>query len=235
MLAIVTVGAAGPGVGDVMLFGGRDRFFGANPWSVGVPGRTRSLTFDGPTSTMAESEVRLARAKRETLPPDCVYDRYGRPSTDPDDLFAGGGLVPLGGAVAGQRGAGLAFASALFGGLAMIGDERPSLVGAPVARPDETGAGRIGGVFVQVVDPAAFGDAGAYRELVDGVLDAARSARPAGGRSGVVLPGDAEARARAERGRTGIRLSDATWADLCAVAERFGLPPPDRESGREGG
>jgi uncharacterized oxidoreductase len=227
MLAIVTVGAAGPGVGDVMLFGGRDRFFGANPWSFAAPGRSRSLAFDGPTSTVGEHEVRLARAKREALPPDCVYDRYGRPSTDPDDLFAGGGLVPLGGAVAGSRGAGLAFASALLGGLATIGDESPSLVGVPAAAGAGP-AGRVAGVFVQVVDPAAFGDPGAYRDLVDGVLEAAHSARPGGGRSEVVLPGETETRARAERSRTGIRLSDATWADLGALAERFGVPPPDR-------
>jgi uncharacterized oxidoreductase len=231
MLAIVTVGAAGPGVGDVMLFGGRDRFFGANPWSFGAPGRSRSLAFDGPTSTVGEHEVRLAAAKREALPPDCVYDRYGRPSTDPDELFAGGGLVPLGGAVAGWRGAGLAFASALLGGLAMIGDEAPSLVGTPATRQDAGVPGRVAGVFVQVVDPAAFGDPGAYRDMVDGVLEAAHSARPGGGRSEVVLPGEPEARARgrAERGGPGVRLAEATWADLGALAERFGVPAPERD------
>ena len=60
----------------------------------------------GATSTLGEADVRLARARGEQLPPDCVYDRYGRPSTDPDDLFAGGGLAPLGGAVAGRLGTG---------------------------------------------------------------------------------------------------------------------------------
>lgn len=213
LLAIVTVGAAGPGAGDVMLFGGRDRFFAANPWSFGAPGRARSLVVDGPSSTVAAADVRLARAKREQLPADCVYDRYGRPSTDPDDLFTGGALVPLGGAVAGHRGCGLAFASALFGGLAMIGDE-------------ELAGGPIGGVFVEVVDPAAFGDPEAYRDLVESTLRAARATRPAAGRSEVPLPGDTEARAWTERQRSGIRLPDATWTDLAAVAARFGLPLP---------
>jgi len=225
LVAVVTVGAAGPGVGDVMLFGGRERFLGANPWSFAVPGRDHALVVDGPSSTVAEAEVRLARAKGEALPPDCVYDRYGRPSTDPDDLFAGGGLAPLGGAVAGQRGCGIALASALFGGLAMIGDESPSLAGAPAGGGEH--AGRIAGVFVQVVDPAAFGDPAGYRDLVEGALLAARATRPAAGRSEVPLPGDPEARARAERRRAGIRVPDSTWADLGTIASRFGVDLPE--------
>jgi hydroxycarboxylate dehydrogenase B len=214
MLAIVTVGLAGPGAGGMVPHGGRDRFFDANPWSFAAPGRQRALVVDAPSSTVTEGEVRLARARGDALPPDCVTDRYGRPSTDPEDLDLGGGLVPLGGAVAGHRGGGLAFASALFGALAMIGDE-------PM-RP-----GTAGGVFVEVVDPAAFGDSAAYRDLVDATLGAAAAARPAAGRADVPLPGDAEARARAERGRAGIRLPDGTWAGLSALAERYGVPLPE--------
>jgi len=214
MLAIVTAGAAGPDAGGAMLFGGRDRFLAGNPWCFAAPGGERAMVAAGATSTVAEADVRLARAKGESLPPDCVYDRYGRPSTDPDDFFAGGGLVPLGGVTAGQRGCGLAFASALFGGLSMIG------TGAP--------AGHAGGVYVQVVDPAAFGDPAAYRGLVDGVLGAARSSRPGAGRSEVLPPGEPEGRSRAERRRNGIRLPDATWADLAAISERFGVTPPER-------
>ena len=227
LLAIVTVGAAGPGVGDVMLFGGRERFLGANPWTFAVPGRDRAVVVDGPSSTVTEADVRLARAKGEALPPDCVYDRYGRPSTDPDDLFAGGALVPLGGAVAGHRGCGMGLASALFGGLAMIGDESPSLAGAGAADQDDRARGRLAGVFVQVIDPAAFGDPEGYRELVESSLRAARATRPAAGRSEVPLPGDQEARARAERRRSGIRVPDSTWADLAAVASRFDVALPE--------
>jgi LDH2 family malate/lactate/ureidoglycolate dehydrogenase len=167
----------------------------------------------GATSTVGEADVRLARARGEELPPDCVYDRYGRPSTDPDDLSAGGGLAPLGGAVAGRLGTGLALASALFGGLAMAG---------------EAAAGPVGGVFVQVVDPAAFGDADAYRARVEGTLHAAAGSRPGAGRGEVLLPGEPERRSRAERRRGGVLLPDATWTDLSALADRFGVPPPER-------
>lgn len=213
MLAVVTAGTAGPGAGAAMLFGGRDRFLAGNPWCFAVPGRQRSLVAAGATTTVAEADVRLARARGETLPADCVYDRYGRPSTDPDDLVAGGGLMPLGGAVAGDVGTGLALASALFGGLATSAGEA---------------GGAVGGVYVQVVDPAAFGDADGYRDVVEGALRAAAGTRPGAGRSGVVLPGEPERRSRAERRRTGILLPDATWTDLSTLADRFGVAPPER-------
>lgn len=229
MLAIVTVGAAGAGVGGVMLHGGRTRFFSANPWSFAAPGRTRWLMFDGSTSTIAEGKVRLARAKGERLPPDCIYDAYGRPSTDPDDYYAGGALVPLGGTAAGHKGYGLAFASALFGGLAMIGDGDHSLIGAPSVPEGAPRRGQIAGVFLQAIDPAAFGDAGAYRDLVESTLETAKAQRPGAGRSEVVLPGEPELRSRAERGRAGIRLPETTWGDLAAVAKRYGVALPAHE------
>ncbi|TMC10052.1 MAG: Ldh family oxidoreductase [Chloroflexi bacterium] len=213
VLAVVTAGTAGRGAGATMLQGGRDRFLGGNPWCFAVPGGERSLVAGGATSTVAEADVRLARARAEQLPPDCVLDRYGRPSTDPDDLFAGGGLAPLGGAVAGQVGTGLALASALFGALA-------------TSREDAGDA--AGGVFVQVVDPAAFGEGAGYREVVDRTLAAAAGTRPGAGRTEVLLPGELERRSRVERRRTGVLLPDATWTDLSALADRFGVPPPER-------
>src|SRR5262245_41977425 len=209
-LAIVTAGSAGLDAGETMLHGGRTRFLGANAWAFAAPGWRRWLAFEGSTSTVAASEVLLARAKNEPLPPDCLYDRFGRPSTDPDDLALGGGLVPLGGVVAGHKGMGLAFASALFGGLAGDGGE----------------ADGIGGVFLEVVDPAAFGDADGYRTRVEQTLAAAKSVRPVAGRSEVMLPGEPEARSRTERARTGGRLAETTWSDLAELAERLGIQVP---------
>ena len=211
MLAIVTAGAAGPGAGQVMAHGGRGRLFGANPWSFAACGTGRSMTFDASSSTIDETDVRLARAKGESLPAGCVYDCFGRPTGDPDDLFAGGALAPLGGAVAGHKGYGLALASALFGALAPRDDAAP-----------------VGGLFLQVVDPAAFGDAAAYRETVDEALATVKHCRPAAGRSEVLVPGELEARNRDERGRAGILLPETTWSDLTALGARFGVAPPER-------
>ena len=86
--------------------------------------------------------------------------------------------------------------------------------------------GRIAGVFLEVVDPAAFGDPARYVELVDEALDAAKRQAPAEGVAEVLVPGEPEERARARRSREGIPLPAATWAELGEVAVRFRVELP---------
>ncbi|HLZ07161.1 MAG TPA: Ldh family oxidoreductase, partial [Chloroflexota bacterium] len=167
LISIVTVGAGGPGVGGMVLYGGREKFFGANPWSIGVPAGERApMIFDGSTSAVAEGKVRVARAKGIDLPLGCIIDRDGKPTTDPNDFYDGGALLPLGGDVAGHKGYGLAMASALLSGLAMIDDPNPTLIGAPMIESEGGPKGIMAGVFLTVIDPAAFGDADQYQQLV---------------------------------------------------------------------
>jgi LDH2 family malate/lactate/ureidoglycolate dehydrogenase len=227
LIGLVTVGAVGPGVGGVVPAGGRARFLGTNPWSLAVPGRRGAFVFDGATSTLAEGKVRVARAAGTRLPPDAIVDRDGRPSRDPEAYYAGGALLPLGGGLAGHKGYGLGLGSALLGGLAMIGDDEPTLVGA-VPPEGEDPRGRLAGVFLQVIDPGWFGDAARYAEQVDEALDAARRQPPVEAGGEVLVAGDPEARARARREREGIPLPPVTWAELGRVGARFGvaLPPP---------
>ena len=86
-------------------------------------------------------------------------------------------------------------------------------------------------MFLQVVDPAAFGDPAAYASLVDEALSAAKRQTPADGVAEVLVPGEPEEHARARRSREGIALPAATWAELGKVAARFGVPlPPARPS-----
>jgi hydroxycarboxylate dehydrogenase B len=232
LIGIVTVGAGGPGIGAMLLHGSRLRFFGTNPWSLAVPGTSRAMVYDGATSVMAAGKVKVASAARHLLPADCVVDREGRPTRDPEALAEGGALLPLGGAVAGHKGSGLAMASALIGALAIIDDPDPTAVGAA---PDPTvteRAGRVGGVFVQAIDPACFGDPARYRALVEEHLAVAKRMPPAAGLAEVLVAGEPEARARERRGRDGIPLAAATWAELGQVAARFGVPLPESRDGR---
>lgn len=227
LVAIVTVGAAGPGVGGMILYGGRERFFGANPWSIGIPVKGgQPVVFDGSTSTVAEGKVRVARAAGVHVPPDCIIDSEGNPTTDPEKFYAGGALVPLGGAVAGHKGYGLAMASALIGGLGMIDDPQPSLIGAAIHHNVPDSRGRIAGVFIAVIDPAAFGDAEHFEAMAAETIAAAKRVPPAKGFAEILTPGEPERHMREQRSREGISVPDATWKDLAKVAERFSLSLP---------
>jgi LDH2 family malate/lactate/ureidoglycolate dehydrogenase len=225
LIAVVTVGAAGPGLGSVVPFGGQARFLSTNPWSVGVPGRDRSMVFDGATSMVAEGKVRVARAKGTLLPPGCIVDRNGVPSRNPEDFYGGGSLLPLGGEEAGHKGFGLALASALIGALAMIDDPNPTLPGARVQAEGSVG-GQAGGVFLAAIDPAAFGDAERYRGMVGDTLGAAKRVPPAPGRDEVLLPGEPETITRRQRAG-GIAVPETIWQELSALAERFHVTLPE--------
>ncbi len=221
-VALLTVGMAGPGMGLMIPHGGRRRFLGANPWAIGVPAQQQPpMVFDASTSAVAEGKVRLARAKGVSLPPGCIIDRDGTPSTNPDDFYNGGALLSFGGEVGGHKAYGLAMASALIGGLAMIGDDDPSFMGA-----DAGGHGRIGGVFLVVIDPAAFGPLEDYAAQTGETLTAAKQEPPASGHAEVLLPGEPEVRTRQQRERDGIPLPEATWRDLGVASARYGVPLP---------
>jgi uncharacterized oxidoreductase len=179
------------------------------------------MIYDAATSTVAEGKVRLARAKRAELAPGLVRDAEGRPTTDPAQLYDGGSLTVMGADVAGHKGHGLSLASALIGGLAMIADVDPT--GAGCMRPPQTWGERLAGVFLVALDPAAFGDGDSYRAQVTGVLDGLTRVPPAPGVESVLVPGDPERRSRERRAREGVAVPEATWSDLLAISERFGV------------
>jgi len=219
LVAVVTVGMVGEGLRLAIPFGGGVPALGTNPWSMGVPGaRGRRVVFDAATTVVAEGKVLFARDRSGQLPPGCIVTADGRPSQDPEDFYNGGALLPLGGQVAGHKGSGLALMSALFGGLALAGDHR--------SPADDGRARRVTGVFVLVVNPAWFGEAGSYLSMVADTVETVKRSPPARGVEEVLVAGEPEERSREQRGRDGIRLPDGTWEALEPVATRFGVPMP---------
>lgn len=213
-LAIVTVGNAGPSARWTLPFGGGARFLGTNPWSLGAPAGAVPYVYDAATTTVAEGKVQLAKAREAKLPPDCILDKEGRPSTNPDDLYDDGFMLPLGAQVAGHKGFGLGLGSALFGALSLAGEPAPS-----------SEDGSAGGVWMLVIDPSAFGDASAYRARTESSLAALKQVRPAAGVDAVLVPGEPETRSREGR-RAGIPIPQPTWEALARLAERFEIPGP---------
>ena len=123
-------------------------------------------------------------------------------------------MLPLGAQVAGHKGYGLGLGSALFGALSLA------------AEPAETGEdASVGGVWMLVVDPAAFGDAGVYRARAESNLAALKEVPPVAGVDAVLVPGEPERQSRAQRA-TGIPIPGPTWQALSDLGERFQIPGP---------
>lgn len=222
MIGITTVGIAGPGAGVMAPFGGRGRFLGTNPWAIGVPSPGRApFVMDFATTTVAEGKVRVARARGAQVAEGILLDSDGEPSTDPEKLYAGGTITPLGGGLAGHKGYGLSFAAALVGALAMVGDDDASNAGNTVGGP-----GWIAGAFTIAIDPDKFGGRDAYAAMARRVLDGADGMAPRPGVERVLVPGEPEAISRERRLREGVSIAEATWAELAGASAtlRVGMP-----------
>jgi uncharacterized oxidoreductase len=225
-VAIVTVGVAGPGIGGAAPFGGAEPFLSTNPWAFGVPSDAANpVLVDFATTVVPEGKVRVARDAGKQLPTGTILDARGQESTDPNDFYGGGVLLPLGGDVAGHKGYGLAMASALLGALGAIGQSPPNLVGA-LTPPQGTNEA-AGGALLILIDPSAFGPVNVYRQAVGRVSRAVRRVRPTG-REAVQVPGDPEARSTSARQKDGIKLPVATVEAIRDLAARFGetFPAP---------
>ena len=221
MVAVITAGAAGTGVGGSSIPGTTERFLGANPWTFAFPvkGDRGPVLVDVSTSTIAEGKVQVARARRLRLPEGSVIGPDGQPSTDPEDFYRGGSILPLGGLIAGHKGYGLALAAAYLGALGMIGDIAPTMIGASSVKTNVDPAGRLAGVFLAVIDPDAFGGRDTYAAMLAANLSAARRLGE------ITVPGEPERTSRAARS-TSLALPTATWQALAEVATKVGVQVP---------
>jgi len=68
-----------------------------------------------------------------------------------------------------------------------------------------------------------------FQRRVEWLVNTVKSAAPAKGYHEVMVAGDPEWRAEAERRKSGIPLGDGTWECLVETAARLGVgPPPER-------
>ena len=93
----------GHGICRVAPWGGTDSRLATNPVAFAFPTRGDPILVDFATSTVAEGKVRLARALGRAIPEGWVMDEEGEPTTDPEVLYSGGALQPLGGRVVNSR------------------------------------------------------------------------------------------------------------------------------------
>ncbi|MBX6772359.1 MAG: Ldh family oxidoreductase [Chloroflexi bacterium] len=204
VVMMVTTGALGRSVAP---YGGRQGAFGTNPVSFGFPAGTHpDIMIDFATSAIAGGKVMVARAKHEPVPPGCLLDRDGNPTTDPNAYFNGGFLLPFGG----HKGSALALLSVLLS---------QALLGAS-EYADSAG---LTGTFILALDAGLFRDRSAVEAETDRIVARIHAVPPAEGFDAVLVPGEPEVRTAERRQRDGIPVPDDTWAEIVAAARTVGL------------
>jgi L-lactate dehydrogenase len=211
---LAVVSSSDPSQRTVAPFGGRQPVFTPNPVAVGIPTAGDPLLIDTSASiTTNNMGARMVREKRR-FPGEWAIDAAGMPTSDPAALTAGGSILPAGGLDHGHKGYGWALiVEALTQGLAGFGR---------ASEPIGWGAC----VFVQVMDPAAFGGRDEFLRQMTWLADACRASAPRPGVDRVRVPGE-NALARKRKALTsGVVLYPGVIGALRPFAERLAVPLP---------
>ncbi len=197
------------GAQRVAPFGGSDRRLSTNPITIGIPVNGGDpVIVDITTSMVAEGKLFVAINKGEQVPAGWIVDKNGRPTTDPDDFYAGGALLTVGG----HKGSGLSIAVDLLAGAISTGkssDPRDTIL--------------RNNMLSIYIAPQIYDAEGTVSDEVSRFLQWVKASPPATPGQPVLLPGEVERASRALRIAQGIPIDDKTWADLVAAAESVGI------------
>ena len=213
---MVIIASSDPAVAAVAPFGGRKAVLTPDPIAVGIPTDGDPILIDISASITTNGLSDRLRREGKRFPGLWALDAGGNPTDDPMVLFTEprGTLLPTGGTDHGHKGYGLALMiEALTQGLGGFGRaESPTGWGASV--------------FVQVIDPAAFGCSEAFRRETGWTAAACRDNPPAPGVSAVRLPGERGLERKRQALADGVALYPGILAALAPHADRLGVAPP---------
>jgi LDH2 family malate/lactate/ureidoglycolate dehydrogenase len=196
--------------------GGRTAVFGTNPFAYGLPAqRHPPVVLDVATTVVAMQKVRVAAEEDRPLPEGLIFDRAGRPTTDPAEFFEGGSLAPLGTPHAPHKGFGLAmFIDALSGVLSGAGFAQAVATGAP-------------GNFLWALDVDAFLPRTEFLARMDTQIDQVKQSERAPGVDELLVPGGLGERRYLElTARGAVPLAPTSWQILTSGCEALRVPPP---------
>ena len=192
--------------------GGMERMLGTNPIALAAPRQDgQMLSVDFATSAKSINKMQLYRQRGKPLPEDVILDKNGYPTTDPNDFFAGGILLPVGG----YKGYALNLFIDIIGGV---------LIGAGPGAMIDKSIHPGNGTLVLALDISRWRSTGDFEERLDTLLGIVKGVPLAPGYDEILLPGELEVRAETERRRTGIPFDDETWNEIKGVAQKVGAP-----------
>jgi len=213
---VMLLASSDPSVASVAPHGGVRALMTPNPLAAGFPTDADPVLMDISTSTTTNGLTGRLRVEGRVLDHPWLLDAAGQPTRDPAALFTDppGTILPLGGLDQGHKGFALGLlVEALTAGLGGFGRADPA-------------EGWGAAVFLQVLDPAAFGGQDAFMRQAGWLADAARATPPMPGGLPVRLPGARGLALRRQAMTEGVRLHPSILPALVPWAERLGVAPP---------
>lgn len=207
----------------VPVWGGRSAFLGSAPLAAGAPGgKLGPYVLDMAMSVVARGKIKAAMLRGEPIPLGLGLDSEGRPTTDAKAAFEGVCL-----AFGGHKGAALAMLMDIMGGVFTGAD-----FAGDVANPhlDFSARQNAGHVFM-AIRPDLFMPMDAFRARMDTLVERVKACPRAEGFDEIMMPGEPEFRARAERLETGIPVTADVVETLNQEAATAGIAPPAAMAG----
>ena len=216
---MVLLSCSDPETFTVAPHGGLTPWCSPNPLAAGIPTDGDPILIDISMSTTTNGlSMRLSKQGKR-LPGQWVKNADGEATDDPSVVFADppGAIMPLGGIDLGHKGFALGIiVEALTAGLA--GHGRADGI-------DHWGAT----VFIQVLDPRAFGGAEAFTREMSWSADYCRTSKVKPGDPPVRMPGEGALARRAAALTGGVELHPGIMDSLLEWAEKLGVTPPESQ------
>ncbi len=204
-----------------------ERLLGTNPMCYAFPaGKYPPVVVDMATSAAANGKLEIAQRANLPIPEGWAQDKSGKGSTDPNELKAGGSLLPLGSDKehGSHKGYGLSavvdILSAVLSG-ANYGPWVPPFVAFLEPPADPVGAGI--GHFFGAMRIDGFRPADEFKHHLDNWIERFKGAKTVDPAKQVIIPGEPEYAFENERKKNGIPLIDAVVNDLNELALKLGI------------
>ncbi len=187
---------------QVAPYGGARAVLPTNPFAFAMPaGEMGPVVIDFATGMAAGGKVYAAKMAGRPLAEGLCIDAQGHPTTNPDDYFNGGAILPM----AGPKGSGMALIAELLGE-AILGEAMDGMNWICIA-----------------IDLKRFRAPSAYRKAAEACLEEMRQCPPAPGFERVEVPGEREAQLKQERLVSGIPIPPETVQALRRLAQKLGV------------
>jgi len=193
-------------------YGGNARRMSTNPFAAAFPSdREWPIVMDFASSAYAEGKFKVMRDAGGHMPPNVLLDKDGNPSVDPNDLYGGGAIRPLGGDQ-GYKGYLLNFLIEVVGGILTNGgclgkEEKPLFNNSSMI------------IALNVASYRALPD---FKQELEGLIAYLKGTREAEGQH-VLYPGEKEVLMEKQRRAAGIPLPKATVEGLQFELDHFKL------------
>jgi len=191
-------------------WGAKDNRIGNNPLVVAVPNGERPIVLDMAMSQYSYGKLQTVAMEGDALPTSGGYDIQGNLTTDPKEILKGGRVLPAGF----WKGSGLSIildlmAATLSGGLSAreIG-----------AKPAEYALSQV---FI-AIDPSKHNSADMLRTKVRETVEYIHHSEPKANGHPVYYPGEQSQKRRIENLQKGIPVDERIWAEVTALADRYG-------------